>query len=84
MNLQSNKGTPDSLKLRLKGFERKLSLGAPVDYRKVMGALTFRALALRQSEYEGLTLSRRANRLKTSALESLYDGGQFTFSYQLC
>ena len=29
MNLQSFKGTPDSLKLRAKGFERKLSLGAP-------------------------------------------------------
>ena len=29
MNLQSFKGTPDSLKLRFKGFERKLSLGAP-------------------------------------------------------
>ena len=29
MNLQSFKGTPDSLKLRSKGFERKLSLGAP-------------------------------------------------------
>ena len=28
-NLQNLKGTPDSLKLRLKGFERKLSLGAP-------------------------------------------------------
>ena len=31
MNLQSFKGTPDSLKLRFKGFERKLRLGAPED-----------------------------------------------------
>ena len=29
MNLQSFKGTPDNLKQRLKGSERKLSLGAP-------------------------------------------------------
>ena len=29
MNLQSFKGTPDSLKYRFKGSERKLSLGAP-------------------------------------------------------
>ena len=29
MNLESFEGTPDSLKLRFKGFERKLSLGAP-------------------------------------------------------
>lgn len=31
MNLQNFKGTPDSLKLRFKGFEIKLSLGAPED-----------------------------------------------------
>ena len=30
MNLQSFKGTPDSQKLRFKGSERKLPLGAPV------------------------------------------------------
>ena len=30
MNLQSFKGTPDSLKQRFKGSERKPSLGAPV------------------------------------------------------
>ena len=29
MNLRSFKGTPDRLKLRFKGFGRKLSLGAP-------------------------------------------------------
>ena len=29
MNLQSYKGTPDSLKQRFKGSERKLSLGSP-------------------------------------------------------
>ena len=29
MNLHGSRGTPDSLKLRFKGFERKLPLGAP-------------------------------------------------------
>ena len=29
MNLQSYKGTPDNLKQRFKGSERKLPLGAP-------------------------------------------------------
>ena len=29
MNLQNFRGTPEGLKLRFKGFERNLSLGAP-------------------------------------------------------
>ena len=32
INLQSFKSTPDSLKQRLKAFESKRSLGAPVEW----------------------------------------------------
>ena len=46
-----------------------------IGHRKESRKLTFRALALRRSESEGLTL-------ETSAFESLY-GGQFTLSTQL-
>ena len=44
--------------------------------------LTFRALALRQSEpIESIRLDKRLM-FETSVLESLYGGQQFTFSYQ--
>ena len=36
INLQSFKSTPDSLKLRLKAFERKRSLGAPDTLKNVL------------------------------------------------
>ena len=47
MNLQSFKGTPDSLRQRFKGFERKLSLGAPVELTTRKQSNEFSAMNIR-------------------------------------
>ena len=54
MNLQSFKGTPDSQKLRFKGSERKLPLGAP-DAMKEQQLTTF----CNESSRYSILLSRR-------------------------